>query len=251
MWVGRMLLESMEHPFSTFLTLTYNEEHCPVELQKQDLQYFIKRLREIVYPRKIRYYGVGEYGTESGRPHYHLIVFGMHPTETESFKEAWTIDGHSRGFIYSGTVEPGSISYTLGYMMKRLTKKGDERLNGKAPEFAIMSRKPGLGYGVVKRFVDAYKTVPGKAALKKRNWIEERFRSAGRNYPIGRYLKSNVLKELGFESGNIEAHNEVSELFAWGKNQGKTTLQLLQERKSKVSQEEGKINILLQKRRHL
>ena len=83
-WVGRMILEAKEHLFSSFVTLTYDDEHMPKDgsLCKKHLQQFIRRLRKALYPRKIRYYAVGEYGDKSWRPHYHLIVFGLSPDET-------------------------------------------------------------------------------------------------------------------------------------------------------------------------
>lgn len=251
LWTGRMLLEAFEHPSSTFLTLTYNDEHYPGELRKCDLQRFIRRVRQIVSPRTIRYYGVGEYGEQTKRGHYHIIMFGLYPTEKKVIEQAWTLAGRSVGFHYAGTVEPGSISYTLSYMMKRLTKKGDPKLEGKSPEFAIMSKNPGLGYGAVERIVKAYRTKGGQAALMEKKWIEERYRSGGSTYPLGRYLKGKILKELGFETGNIEAHNEMQELLTWEKKQGKDTIQHVQERAAKVNYQRWKENILRQKQRRL
>ena len=44
-----------------------------------DLQRFIKRFRKLIsklFPNeKIRYYAIGEYGTSSYRPHWHILLF--------------------------------------------------------------------------------------------------------------------------------------------------------------------------------
>lgn len=68
---------------SSFLTLTYDEKHCPKDksLVPNDLTLFLKRLREYysrVYNKKdIRYFACGEYGERTYRPHYHMILFGV------------------------------------------------------------------------------------------------------------------------------------------------------------------------------
>lgn len=264
MWTGRMLLESYEHPASVFVTLTYDDTHVPKDgcLRKKDLQDFIKRLRWEVSPRKIRYYGVGEYGEGFGRPHYHCIVFGMSTLEEESIKKAWMDSGYSIGYVYVGTVESASVSYVLGYMMKRLTVDNEytrRKLNGKALEFAVMSRKPGIGFGVVERFIRAYNTNGGKEAIKKIGWIAEMFRTEKTAYHVGRYLKGKILERLGYEKGDIEAHNELQKLFKYEKDYGSKTFKELidsgeserEKRAAKVEQQEGKIRLLLDRRKTL
>ena len=72
----RIMLENMCHGDSVFLTLTYEDLQlvynvkCRLpELVPRHLMLFMKRLREAVSPVKIRFYGVGEYGDISERPH--------------------------------------------------------------------------------------------------------------------------------------------------------------------------------------
>lgn len=76
-WIFRL---QMEMKFSKrkalFVTLTYDQKHCPEKLDKRHLQLFLKRLRKHYPAGQIRYYAVGEYGSKMGRPHYHLILFG-------------------------------------------------------------------------------------------------------------------------------------------------------------------------------
>lgn len=93
-WANRMLLEKEYWPDDQcyFVTLTYDEDHVPksyygdpvsgeaqpvLTLSPEDLQLFLKRLRKRVEPDTIKYFACGEYGPETFRPHYHLIIFGL------------------------------------------------------------------------------------------------------------------------------------------------------------------------------
>ena len=91
-WANRLMLESEYHDSAYFVTLTYNEGNLPLHyyvdgstgeafpaatLVKRDVQLFMKRLRKAFPDQHIRFYCAGEYGDESLRPHYHLILFGL------------------------------------------------------------------------------------------------------------------------------------------------------------------------------
>ena len=79
LWTHRILLESFTHDYNSFVTLTYDESHLPEDggLNHGHVQKFLKLLRKKVAPAKVRYFVVGEYGEKSGRPHYHLALFGF------------------------------------------------------------------------------------------------------------------------------------------------------------------------------
>lgn len=193
LWIGRMILEAAEHPFSCFVTLTYEDyQPCRAWLQKKPLQLFLKRLREEFAPRRIRYFACGEYGEKNCRAHYHALLFGVSPTEEARIKKCWP-----SGFIKVGTCEPASMSYVAGYVIKKMTKKEDKRLLGRPPEFSLMSKKPGLGFGAVARIAAAYRTSPGEVSLSKNGWIAAAIRSYGFKYPLGRYLRTKVEEQLG------------------------------------------------------
>lgn len=133
------MLEAECHASSAFVTLTYDDEHLPGELKPRDLQLFLKRIRRRVEPQKLRFFGVGEYGDTSGRPHYHVILFGlggvvvgMHPRGCECV----VCDSWRAGMVHVGEVTKESAAYTVSYVLKGMTKKkGGE----KHPEFARMS----------------------------------------------------------------------------------------------------------------
>ena len=78
-WAVKIMHETDYYDYSTFMTITYDEENVPYEfsgddglvqtLCKRDLQLFIKRLRKWLHPEKIKYYACGEYGSRTHRPH--------------------------------------------------------------------------------------------------------------------------------------------------------------------------------------
>ena len=152
----------MCHPYASFVTLTYDEAHIPAnhQLCKRDAQLFIKRLRYYLGKRRIRYYLCGEYGERFGRPHYHAILFNVHPElDAQSICRAWSglvrnenglleiLDIAERKKKQIGNVVIGhdcsddAIQYVAGYVTKKITKKND----GVQPEFSIMSLRPAIG----------------------------------------------------------------------------------------------------------
>lgn len=73
-WAVRCMAEAHKFDQNSFITLTY--EDSPIVLVKRDLQLFFKRLRKALPCVKIKYFAVGEYGSQRWRPHYHAIIFG-------------------------------------------------------------------------------------------------------------------------------------------------------------------------------
>ena len=67
-----------------WITLTYNNSHLPEDkmLHYSHFQSFMKRLRinlarNFQYHFPLKYVVVGEYGPINGRPHFHLMLFGL------------------------------------------------------------------------------------------------------------------------------------------------------------------------------
>lgn len=145
-------MEQQVSDSSVFLTLTFDDEHLPNPpyVNKRDLQLFFKRLRKIIFPRKIRYYACAEYGEERGRPHYHAIVYGLNFSDKQVVDDAW-----KQGFISLDKVELGSIAYVAGYVSKKFVHSKEFQVTGevKDKEFALMSRRPALGSGFIEKLL--------------------------------------------------------------------------------------------------
>lgn len=161
-WAVRCMHEASLHAENCFVTLTYAPEHLPIDksLDLSDYQKFMKRLRKRFGPN-IRFYHCGEYGENTGRPHYHAILFGFdfpdkklhtvrngYPVWTsEILTEVWGL-----GLCEIGTVTFESAAYVARYIMKKVNgDKADERYFDPStgvylkPEYTTMSRRPGIG----------------------------------------------------------------------------------------------------------
>lgn len=153
-WALRIVDEARYHSKNCFLTLTYSEDSLPKNgsLCKKDLQDFFKRLRSHGYV--FRYFASGEYGDKTHRPHYHVIVFGYywnHKTAPGSFLDLEKIWGH--GQIRAGDVNENTASYVAKYTIKKYKGSLSEFMyQGLEPEFAIMSRRPGIGDAYRRQF---------------------------------------------------------------------------------------------------
>lgn len=189
-------METYTNGDSSFVTLTYDEEHIPDcgSLRKRDLQLFIKRLRFNLHPRKIRYYASGEYGEERGRPHYHLALFGVNPEEEIQVKKAWTEDGELIGQVYMGDITYASARYIAKYIIKgdyQNNEMVNEKLWPKDREFSLMSRRPALG-------TDFIVALAQKMKRKGYPRVKEVY-VGGRKYILGRVLQRVLDRELEVE----------------------------------------------------
>lgn len=149
-WVHRLMQEDKDAEQSTFLTLTYNDENLPLlenehgilpSLFPYDLTNYWKRVRK-ANEKKIKYYAVGEYGTETDRPHYHAIVFDA---DEEVLERAWTKNGKEMGFVTCDQVEEASIRYVTKYVID----KHNPKHFGREQPFSRVSN--GIGMGYIKR----------------------------------------------------------------------------------------------------
>lgn len=178
-WAFRILKEAAQYENNYFITFTYNDEFLPKDrnLDKLFFQKINKKLKKYLKEKQFksdfRFYGVGEYGSKTARPHYHCIYFNL---DLQDLKFEYIDNNHnlhfssaflnnvycklvedstgkkvskSIGFIDIGSVDIGSACYVARYCDKkrRLTTSEKKELldKGIVPEFAAMSRKPGIG----------------------------------------------------------------------------------------------------------
>lgn len=172
-WGARMMHEARDHDRSSFLTLTYDERHLPADygLDKRHLQLFLKRLRKRL-DVPVRYFACGEYGGRTLRPHYHLILYGTDFSEDRVLKrhtdagdplyESPTLSAAwNQGEALIGRFSFDSAAYVAKYVQKGDSRNSCRRVDpitGEvwyvAPQFATMSRRPGIGRSFYERFRD-------------------------------------------------------------------------------------------------
>lgn len=198
-WTGRLILESLFSDATYFVTLTYSDDHVPEEfgdlvLHKPDLQNYLKSVwnRSKNGTGTFRQFAVGEYGDTTGRPHYHAAIFSQGDFDPHVLTDAWNY-----GFVSISNLAVERMAYVCGYTVKKMTKKDDERLEGKPPEFATMSRNPGIGYPAVKALASYYQTASGAKFLAEYGGIIPEFRYNGRLYPLDNFMQSKIYDELG------------------------------------------------------
>lgn len=218
-----MMLESLCHGDNSFVTLTYSDENLPDggNLVPKDTQDWLKRLRfawserckDLDIPhRPLRYYLVGEYGDDTKRPHYHVALFGYptclrgrtkHPKKNQPMSCCIHCDflyktwGH--GGVDVGDLTLHSAQYICGYVTKKMTAKGDPRLDNKHPEFARMSRRPGIGATAMQTVADALFTKHGADEVHLLGDVPNSLMHGGRKLPLGRYLKGKLRDEIGMD----------------------------------------------------
>lgn len=192
-WTHRLILELYNHDAACFVTLTYDDEHLPSSglLYKPDLQLFLKRLRRSVEPTRIRFYACGEYGSVNMRPHYHLILFGISSDFSSIIDSCWR-----RGMIHVGECTPDSIQYVAGYVTKKMIKKTD----GIPPEFATMSRRPGIGFLAVDKLVELFQDPKFCRFFDLKNNFPTGLKHDRKLLPFGRYLSDQLHKKLEVDS---------------------------------------------------
>ena len=175
-WALRCHLELNDHQNALFATLTYDDEHKPVTLDKNHVSAYLKKIRKIL-PNRTRFFASGEYGEYTKRPHYHAILYGPSEREIPKLEAAW-----GKGHVRIDQATPASISYVAGYCNKKIGYKREphERVDPDTgevyqwqPPFILMSRRPGIGANA-KKFLNSWRLY----AVKD-----------GHKMPVPRYLK--------------------------------------------------------------
>lgn len=122
-----------------FMTLTYHEKFVKrvqdgrLSLRFRDVQLYIKKLRKAKH--YVKYICVGEYGAQTKRPHYHMLLWSDAPLQV--LEKTW-----GKGIIHFGRLEMASAMYTLKYIIQ--PKQRD--VDGIEKTRAQFSKGLGLGY---------------------------------------------------------------------------------------------------------
>lgn len=186
-WAVRCVNEAQMHEDNMFVTLTYDDDHIPEDLQlnHEDWQQFIRAVRKKYrkYTKRdedgnvidygIRYYMCGEYGEKTSRPHYHALIFnfkfpdmkhegdrrGNRIWSSEQLTELW-----GKGHTEIGSVTFQSAAYCARYITKKIMgpdakfghpivdSETGEIVDRRTPEYTKMSLKPGLGETWIEKY---------------------------------------------------------------------------------------------------
>lgn len=233
-WANRCTDEARQFRNNSFLTLTYNDRFIPPEghLSSRHLQLFLKRLRKKVHrvlaseatttrsssgpappphirdacrtvvsnPRKtLRYFACGEYGDDTGRPHYHLLIFnadfpgdqigsskGQPLRVSPIIEDCWT-DPRTKepyGIHTVSTADPGAVA---GYIAKYALKHQHQTARGHTDSDGVWKPAPFLrqSKGLGKAWLEKYHS----------DLVRGYIVNNGKKQPIPRYYKTK-LKEV-------------------------------------------------------
>lgn len=164
-WAMRIVCEASLYDSNYFVTLTYGDDCLPKDglVSKRDLQLFNKKVRN-KYGDGVRFFGCGEYGSKTLRPHYHVIYFNLPLIDLVPFGKNREGDNYylsqeltdlwKKGFVLVADVSLKSAAYVARYSVKGLKNS----LSGYEP-FLLMSRRPGIGANFVNtKLFDIYNT---------------------------------------------------------------------------------------------
>lgn len=177
-WQVRMVHEGRIAGGGIMATYTYDADNLPADwsLEKRELQLLLKRTRNR-FGAGLRFFGCGEYGESNKRPHYHVIYFGLHlpdrkrwrgaPGGRFNYRSASLEACWGKGNVEFCDFSAAAAAYVAGYVMKKVggavaevrylrrytdPSTGEVREWTVKPEFALMSRRPGLGSAWFDRF---------------------------------------------------------------------------------------------------
>lgn len=176
-WLFRVEQENKFNllPNRWFITLTYNEKKVPRKkgirtLYKRHPQLFFKRLRKSQVD--IKYILVGEYGSDTQRPHYHLICWTN--ATVQQIEKAWNY-----GNVHFRLLAKETVLYTLKYILNPRTGDNEH----KQKEYAVFSKGLGLGY-----------LTPQMYDYHTRDFENPRFNAkiTGEDVPLPRYYTQKI-----------------------------------------------------------
>lgn len=172
-WGDRCTHEAKQYQHNTFCTLTYDDTHLPQggHLVPEHLRNFLKRLRQAAArarapiatdrTKNIKFFACGEYGKQTTRPHYHLILFNCDFTDktliggttdlprysSEGLKTLWPY-----GLNDLGNFTPAAATYIAKYTVKQWHMHSDDGYADENGEwhprprpFGRMSLRPAIG----------------------------------------------------------------------------------------------------------
>lgn len=250
-WYVRFLEETKSAKSAFFLTLTYSEENVPTlevdgmihkVLDYRDVQLFLKRWRKYLskYDIKLRFYACSEYGSKTGRPHYHMLCWFNKPLDTlrmstaqrkDVFESKW-----SKGFTSISRITSKRMYYVTKYMLK---SRSNYESNIYRPMRCYCSNGIGANYLTAARI--AFHKQALFPFVNSRSFFtytaEDGFR-----YSLPRYYKDKIFNDVEkakiLIEAEIRAHQELQRRHDADVLQEKEFYQLLKEKTNGKSEEQ-------------
>lgn len=206
-WTIRLKHELRNSISAHFITLTYDDDSLvfndlgyPIVVKK-DVQDFMKRLRKRVEPNKIRYFCVSEYGENTLRPHYHMILFNF-PLNLDLYKtleQTWSL-----GHFHIGKVTQASIHYTTKYCLAYEDEEFRDAITDverRERPFMLCSRRPAIGSNYLSdKNIDYHK-----------NGLKNYLVDSGRKIPLPRYYRERIFDDDEIMKINVKTKLRIDE----------------------------------------
>lgn len=192
--------EAQMHKWSCFVTLTYSPEHLPFRgmLKPKDYFEFRQKMKNHRRDYKLRFLGVGEYGSKTWRPHFHVCVFGhwffdavragMSSSGFQNYESKTLTEMWGKGRAVINVMGSKIAAYAARYSLKKV---------GASDGYVRTDPRTGVEYKLPPEFMSASKQL-GKAWLEKYYsdvWPHDFIVMAdGAKAPVPRYYE-RVLRE--------------------------------------------------------
>lgn len=209
-WAARVYLEVLATGTGCITNLTIANEWMPspAVLSRQHIKelVYLVRLALREYKIKVRYF-VGAELSSVGRPHYHMMWFGVN----------WDTPVGNRLFIQvvNDCWKYGHIHYmesnakTMAYICKYVTKKDDERLSalGKKSGERYQSTRPAIGLVGAEIMATSY--LEKASAEQIKYWRETGdlpavYKEQGHETEVGRILRAYLIYMIGGDERTVE-----------------------------------------------
>lgn len=204
-WSFRIMDEAEKYQNNFCVTLTYNDENLPEDLNvnKRDYQLFLKLLRSKI--GKLRYFGCAEYGGKYYRPHYHIILFGVNfddmyywsksKSGQDLYRSSLLESCWKNGFSYIGQLDIRTAKYCAKYLQKFAIDNILELQNRVRP-FTFMSTHPGIGGSFEKCLSTDKLYKAGKWVKTPRYYLKQ---AESQGYDLDRLKSNRKAKSIIFE----------------------------------------------------
>lgn len=221
----RLFYESKNYKHNFFITLTYNDESLVLNdkklptLRKKDISDFNKKLKVYLKRRNLdstfKFYGCGEYGDSTYRPHYHVIYFNLPLFDLKFYKVS---DGHiyynsdflsniwKKGHVVISEATQANICYVSHYVDKKRIYNRDEKLEIRSkyniePEFQFGSKF--LGINLLDNIVEKIENNEFRYYVNGYSYSIPKYILNYLSDDLREYIISNYSKNIGYVQSNL------------------------------------------------